>query len=360
MWLASLALRDVRNIERLELQLEPRLNVFVGQNAQGKTTLLESVGLLARGRSFRTDDVRAMIRRGAGALVASGEARTEGRHQTLEIEVGAGARRLGVDGHEVSPAEYHGRLEVVVYATDRLRVVRGGMRERRLYLDRGAAGLWPAYRRLLRDFEKALAQRNAALSRGSGDLEAWDERFCALAAELRLRRQEYADRLTRALRVGFQPDAEGYALRVEPEVRGRGAAELAQQLDAELKQARNSERRSGRTLRGPHRDAVALLLGGHDVADGSSGQARSFLLALTLATLDLFREERGDPAVALLDDLDSELDEPRLRDLCRAVGERGQALITTAHRGWATRLDGDARLYAVSDGRVEGAGWAQA
>jgi DNA replication and repair protein RecF len=360
MWLASLALRDVRNIEHLELPLEPRLNVFVGPNAQGKTTLLESVGLLARGRSFRTDDVRSMIRRGADTLIARGEAWRAGRRQQLEIEVGAGPRRLGVDGRDVSPGEYQGRLEVVVYSTDRLRVVRGGMRERRLYLDRGAAALWPAYRRLLRDFEKTLAHRNAALARGSGDLEAWDERFCALAAELRLRRQEYAERLTAALRDGFQPDAEAYAIRLAPEVSGVSVAELARRLDAELRAARAQERRCGRTLRGPQRDTVALLLGESDVAESSSGQARSFLLALTVATLDLFRQEQGDPAVALLDDLDSELDEDRLHQLCRAVGERGQALITTAHRGWAARLDGDARLYAVSGGRVEGAGWAQA
>jgi DNA replication and repair protein RecF len=354
MWLASLALRDVRNIERLELELEPSLNVFVGPNAQGKTTLLESVGLLARGRSFRTDDARAMIRRGAGSLVAAGEAQRDGRTQRLEVEVGRGARRLGVDGRDVSPREYHGRLEVVVYSTDRLRVVRGGMRERRLYLDRGASALWPAYRRLVRDFEKALAQRNAALARASGDLDAWDERFSALAAELRLRRQEYADRLTGALRGGFQPDAEAYAIRIEPAAAGVPAAELACRLDAELKQARAHERRCGRTLRGPQRDTVALLLGGSDVSEGSSGQARSFLLALTVATLDLYREERGAPAVALLDDLDSELDEDRLRQLCRAVGERGQALITTAHRGWAARLGGEARLFAVRSGLVEG------
>jgi DNA replication and repair protein RecF len=356
MWLASLELRDVRNIERVEIALEPSLNVFVGPNAQGKTTLLESVGLLARGRSFRTDDVRAMIRRGAEGLVATGEAQRDGRSQRLEVAVGRGSRRLGLEGREVSPREYHGRLEVVVYSTDRLRVVRGGMRERRLYLDRGAAVLWPAYRRLLRDFEKALAQRNAALMRGSADLDAWDERFCALAAELRLRRQEYAERITAALRGGFQPDAEAYAIRIEPCPVGVPGEELARRLDAELKQARALERRCGRTLRGPQRDAVALLLGGTDVSEGSSGQARSFLLALTVATLDLYQEEHGAPAVALLDDLDSELDEDRLRQLCGVVGERGQALVTTAHRGWAARLGGDVRLFDVRGGQVERAG----
>jgi DNA replication and repair protein RecF len=353
MWLRSLALRDVRNIERLELELEPSLNVFVGQNAQGKTTLLEAVGLLARGRSFRTDDVRNMIRRGAEGLLAAGEAHCDGRGQLLEVAVAQGARRLGVEGRDVSPREYGGRLEVVVYSTDRLRVVRGGMRERRLFLDRGAAVLWPAFRTLARDFEKVLAQRNAALLRGSADLDAWDERFCALASQLRLRRQEYAERLTAALRVGFQPDGEAYAIRIAPDVTGETAAGLARRLDAELKQARALERRCGRTLRGPQRDAVALLLGASDVAEGSSGQARSFLLALTVATLDLYREEHGACAVALLDDLDSELDEERLGRLCRAVGERGQALVTTAHRGWASRLPGEARLFEVRRGQVE-------
>jgi DNA replication and repair protein RecF len=162
--------RDLRNVREATLEFAPGLNVLVGRNAQGKTSLLEAVGLLARGRSFRTEQTETLIRRGAGGLRALGTAVAADRRTCLEVEVAPGLRRLVVDGREVPPREYHGRLEVVVYSTDRLRVVRGPMRERRQFLDRAGAALWPAYRQAVREFERVLAQRNAALEAGAKDL----------------------------------------------------------------------------------------------------------------------------------------------------------------------------------------------
>ena len=107
---------------------------------------------------------------------------------SLEVELRPGARVFRIDGREVPPREYHGRLEVVVYSTDRLRVVRGSMRDRRQFLDRQAAALWPSYRAETRGFERLLAQRNAALESRAADLDAWTERFVESGARLRRRR----------------------------------------------------------------------------------------------------------------------------------------------------------------------------
>ena len=111
--------RDLRNVKEASLELAPGLNVLVGRNAQGKTSLLEAVSLLARGRSFRTEETETLIRRGAGALRAQGTAMAPDRRTCLEVEIAPGTRRLSVDGREVPPREYHGRLEAVVYSTDR-------------------------------------------------------------------------------------------------------------------------------------------------------------------------------------------------------------------------------------------------
>jgi DNA replication and repair protein RecF len=350
-WVEDLAVRDFRNIREATLELHPGLNVFHGRNAQGKTSLLEAVGVLARGRSFRTEDAPSMIRHGAGALLARGrDGESAGRAQ-LEVELRPEKRVFRVDGRDVAPREYSGRLEVVVYSTDRLRVVRGSMRDRRQFLDRQAASLWPSYRAELRGFERLLAQRNAALESRAADLDVWTERFVESGARLRHRRWLYAERLTRALVEGFRPAGESYEVR--PSARPASEPEAGRELANELAQMGAHERATGRSLAGPQRDRVALLLDGRDAAEtASSGQARSLLLALALAVLRVYREETGRAAVALLDDLDSELDEGRAGALCEQVARRGQALVTSAHQRWAEGLRALGRVFQVTEGRV--------
>jgi DNA replication and repair protein RecF len=348
----QLTIRDLRNIHELTVRLHPGLNVFFGRNAQGKTSLLEGVGLVARGRSFRTEDAPTMIRRGAVALLARATAGEDEAMASLEVQLQPGRRAFRIDGREVPPREYHGRLEVVVYSTDRLRVARGTMRDRRQYLDRQAASLWPSYRGELREFERVLLQRNAALEARRPDEDAWTERFVQCGARLRHRRAAYAERLSHALASGFRPAGESY----EVSVRAQGGTEdeARTALLEELRAARERERAAGRSLAGPHRDAVALCVDGNDVAQGaSSGQARSLMLALALASLRVYREETGRAAVALLDDLDSELDEERAGALCAEVSRRGQALVTTAHPRWAESLRPLGRIYHVSEGAVQ-------
>ena len=349
-WVRRLRIRDLRNIHDETVDLHPGLNVFFGRNAQGKTSLLEAVGLVARGRSFRTDDAASLIRRGAAGLVARADAGDD-TPASLEVELQPERRTFRVDGRDVPPREYHGRLEVVVYSTERLRLVRGSMRDRRQFLDRQAAALWPSYRADLAAFERVLAQRNAALESRRRDEDVWTESFVDHGARLRHRRALFAARLTATLADGFRPRGERYEVRV----RSHGGSEEQERraLAEEVKEQLPRERAAARSLAGPHRDPVDLLLDGRDAAEGaSSGQARSLLLALALAGLRVYREESGRSAVALLDDLDSELDEERAGALCAEVAGRGQALVTSAHPRWAESLRPLGSIYHVSGGAV--------
>jgi hypothetical protein len=232
-WVREMRIRDLRNIQDETVELHPGLNVFFGRNAQGKTSLLEAVGLVARGRSFRTDDAPSMIRRGAAGLVARAQAGEATGTAALEVEIAPGRRSFRVDGRDVPPREYHGRLEVVVYSTDRMRVVKGSMRDRRQFLDRSAAALWPSYRGAVREFERVLVQRNAALEARRRDEAAWTERFVLCGARLRHRRAVYAARLTAALATGFRPAGESYEVLVpgsggqEPEEQAALAEEVS-------------------------------------------------------------------------------------------------------------------------------------
>jgi DNA replication and repair protein RecF len=346
-----LEVQDLRNIERADIELDPGLNVLFGRNAQGKTSVLEAVGLIARGRSFRTDDTRSLIRRGEEKLIARAVCVDEARQQGLQVEVGREGRRLLLDGRPVLASHYLGRLDAVVYSTDRLRVVQGSMRERRLFIDRSAAALSPTTRRLQRDFDRVLQQRNAALLTRDASLDSWQEPFTDLGARLRDRRQRYVERLDCALKDAPAIADELYAARVMPQHPDESAHRVG--LEAELSRIAQQERRRGHSLAGPHRDAIELTIDGRPVGPGSSaGQARSLLLALTLAVQELGRQERGTPPVVLLDDLDSELDDTRAGALCRLVAARGQTLISTAHPAWAERLRGQAQLFHVSEGRI--------
>ena len=223
----NLSVRDFRNIREAAVDLHPGLNVFHGRNAQGKTSLLEAVGVLARGRSFRTEDAPSMIRRGAGGLVARARGGESGSAASLEVELRPRARVFRIDGREVAPREYHGRLEVVVYSTDRLRVVRGSMRDRRQFLDRQAAALWPSYRAehaRLREAARA-AQRGAREPGGRPrrvDRAVRRERGAVAAAPARSTRRGSAARSAR----GSGRQGESYEIRTSarPGTRRRAGA----------------------------------------------------------------------------------------------------------------------------------------
>jgi DNA replication and repair protein RecF len=349
--LSHLEVKDFRNIQDARLELGSGLNVFAGPNAQGKTSLLEAVGFLARGRSFRTEDARTLIRRGAGSLCVGGQSSGEPSVR-LRARLDATSRAFSLDGRGASPAAYRGHLEVVVYSTDRLPTVRGPMRERRLFIDRSAAALSPAYRQLLRDYERVVRQRNAALDGRIAGLDAWDESLVILGARLRQRRGDYLSRLKAALQESFVVRNERYAIAARPEGAAATDAEARHRLERELSERRHDERRVRRSLVGPHRDEIFFTIDGVDAALGASaGQARSLLLALTLATLEVYRQEHGRPPVALLDDLDSELDDERASALCGQLAARGQTLVTTAHETWAVRVARAAHTYRVTEGR---------
>lgn len=352
MWLEELQVRDLRNIREVMLTLDPGLNVFAGRNAQGKTSLLEAVGLLARGRSFRTDETGSLIRRGCDRLESEGTVVRGGRRTRLFLELQQDERRLSVDGRVTRPGEYYGRLEVSVYSSDRLRAVRGTPRERRQFLDRSAAALWPSYRHLLRQYERALRHRNAALQQArAADAALWSEPFLEHGSRLRQQRAQFAVVLNQALASGPRPAEESYRAVVEPPE--TDLERQRERLARELEERAGHERRAGVSLVGPQRDAVAFQVNGRDAArEASSGQARSLLLAVSLAFLTLYRDETGEAALLLLDDLDSELDDERAAALCDQVRARGQALITTAHPTWAARVTRPGRLFQVSAGAV--------
>lgn len=342
-------IRNVRNIERAGIDLGPGLNVLVGGNAHGKTSVLEALGLAARGLSFRSEDTNEAVRAGERELsiAATLTPGTTG----LEFGLAEGERRFCVDGREVKAREYRGRMEVVVHWAQRLRLVRGTMRERRDYLDRMLAAQRPSHARAARDYGRIVGQRNAVLGTGAKGLEAWDERLIAEGARVRVGRAAFVRELN--LRLSAYRGPRGERFEVELQAQSEQEAEQRVDLEKSLAACRARERRVGRTLVGPHRDDVALRVGGREVCRGaSSGQARLLLLCLALSILGIYREQRHSAVVGLLDDVDAELEVERARAICRDAASSGQVVVTSARSDWLAGLDVSRQVFAVRDGRV--------
>ena len=271
----AMEIADLRNIREVRLELGPGLNVFVGRNAQGKTSLLEAVALLARGRSFRTEDMaHAHPPRGRARCRAPRRSRAhEGDGRALEVERPRRGRRLRVDGREVPPRAYQGRLEVVVYST---RPAEGGPRPHA----RAAAVRRPAGGRALAGLPRRRCASTSASSSSAtppSSAAARDLRGLGRAARARcgaapappprrLRRAAAA----RASPRGFRPGGERYAVAPARRRRASEAERAARAAPRSSRQrARDEQRGAAARLAGPHRDA-----GRRSPIDGAGRGAR--------------------------------------------------------------------------------------
>jgi DNA replication and repair protein RecF len=360
---AGLSTRSFRNLADGRVELAAGLTVAHGPNGAGKTNLLEALFFALTGRSCRTRREREMIAFGEGL------ARTE---VELEPEVGEtdepfsmlasvtaeDGRRRRTAGREVTPEDDRRRPAVSVFMPDRLALVKGPPSPRRAHLDRLAAAVWPARAEARTAYSRALAQRNALLSRvrrgGSATgLAAWDLELARTAVPLVAARAAAAE----ALATPFAASAEALGLRGEialvyrPRTGEAGEAEIA----AELATRQAADVARGFTGWGPHRDEVELRRDGRSLRRyGSQGQQRLALLALLFAEREALQAARRRLPLMLLDDVMSELDPERRVRLVELLDDGGQALITTTESAHVP--DGEAhRRMLVEDGRATAA-----
>ena len=359
MHVSHLSLSDFRSWPELELALAPGTTALVGANGQGKTNLVEALGYVATLGSHRVATDAPLVRAGTERAVVRARVERDGRSTLVEIEVNPGkANRARINRGPVPRArEVLGTLRTVLFAPEDLALVRGEPAERRRFLDDLLVASVPRYAGVRADYERVLKQRNALLktaflarraSRGSTGgadmrtLDVWDSHLATAGAELLGARLALVAALrpevARAYREvsDAQGEAElsyrsslGEALDVEaPESRDREV--LLAALLSELARVRPQEVERGTSLVGPHRDELALVLGGLPVKGyASHGESWSFALALRLASYALLRADGGEP-VLVLDDVFAELDTGRRYRLAGLVSGAEQVLVTAA------------------------------
>ncbi|HEV8628026.1 MAG TPA: DNA replication/repair protein RecF [Acidimicrobiia bacterium] len=351
MQLAHLWLTDFRGHQASEVEVGPGITVFAGGNAQGKTTVLEAVGWLARMSSFRGAPDSALVRVGCERAIVRAEIvpanrGPEVRPDLIEAEiVAAGRNRVLLNRKPLPRArDLLGTLRVTVFAPDDLRLVKAGPAERRTELDDLLVALSPRYDAVQSDYERVLKHRNAWLRTWSraddpATLDVWDEQLVRAGAELVRGRLKLLDRLAAPLGKAYG-DVAGAAADVSGAYEAAWAGdvtldetrldEVAPLLAVAVARSRSADLERRLTLVGPHRDDWRLSIDGLDARRfASQGEQRSLALALRLAGHVVISDVVGEPPVLLLDDVFSELDETRANNLVAHM-PIAQALVTTA------------------------------
>jgi len=354
--LAHLRLRDFRNYARLDVDFSPGFHLLLGDNAQGKTNILEAIYLMATLRSFRGVGGAQMIRHGQKGYFVGGNTIGQGEHE-IKMFWSASERKLALDGQPVKRlADYLGTLRAVVFCTEDLHLVKGSARARRRFLDLLLAQTQPAYLPLLQRYMRAVRARNALLKHRSTDeatLDSFSRELVELGNQLVRMRTELAPKFSPLARLAYRRisnDAEELRIEYLPSVKKDFAVELAQ--------SRNRERTYRSTLVGPHRDDVRLLLNEKSAAQfGSEGQKRTLAIALKMAQAEYLTGLHGSAPVLLIDDVMGELDVKRrsgfLPLLEQARKTSGQVFMTATEENWPSELGKDLQRWQVQAGNLK-------
>ena len=359
MIVTNLQLTNFRSYEACALAPCEGVNVLLGDNGQGKTNVLEALYLTCTGRSHRTRQDRELIRWGADfAGVKVDTQRRDGGHDVEILMPAAGRRRLKIAGQEASRSgELMGHVTGVLFSPEDLKTVKDGPSERRRFVDMALSQVRPAYYYALQRYARALKQRGEALKAIAvqpalmATLDAWDEQLAQAGSELMRHRREYVARLS-ALAADIHREIsdgrEALEIRYLPSV---SLGDDAQALLEALFAARETDARRLTTSVGAHRDDVALLIGGRDVrAFGSQGQQRTAALAMRLAELSVMRDVLDEWPMLMLDDVMSELDPSRRRQLVGRLSGIQTFITCTDENDLAGAEIG--RAWRVKDGQL--------
>jgi DNA replication and repair protein RecF len=370
--LLDLELTSWRNLAACVVEPGPFINVFHGDNAQGKTNLIEGIFYVATLRTFRPGRRSQLTRWGGPDFRLRARAEVDQRIVTFEVGWVDGERRLVVDGAPVDSSDaYFGGFNVVLFTPEHLALVRGEPAGRRSFVDRALFNVDAAQLQVVRHYNRVLRERNALLKRSLGSpvdatlLEALDEQLARAGAELVVRRLELLEELSPVLaRVHAELTGGGKTLQMRYRARGLSDAQAETQpvrdelawttlLGEALRRRRSEDLRRGFTGLGPHADDVALLLDDRSARlVASQGEARTIVLALKLAEVRWIDDRRNEPPVLLLDDMGSELDRDRRRVLFDYIGRmQCQTFVTTVDRQWVMSGENN-KYFQIVEGEV--------
>ena len=369
MFIKQIQLKNYRNYHQLDVNFENKVNVIIGENAQGKTNLLEAIYLLAFTKSYRTSNDRELIRWNEEFAKITGKLmKKQDRTVPLELIFHKSGKKAKLNHLEQKRlSEYIGAMNIVMFAPEDLALVKGSPQARRRFIDMELGQIEPMYLYHLGQYQKLLKQRNHMLKQLQYDkgsditfLHILTEQLVKHAAAILKKRFDFLTLLRKwAQPIHYQISRELEDLRIvydsSVEVLEQDDEEkLEQKYTEAFAKSEQNELRRGTTMVGPHRDDLIFYINDKDVKlFGSQGQQRTTALSLKLAEIDLIYDQIGEYPILLLDDVLSELDDFRQSHLLSTIQGKVQTFVST------TNIDGihhdtleQASIYRVENGNL--------
>jgi len=353
MALQHLEIQHLRNIEQTKLEFSPSVNLIIGPNASGKTSLLEAISLICQGRSFRTTRIDQLIQHQQNGMLLVAHHEQDNEKQIIGLARENRKTRVKINGQAISKTtELAGRIPLFILIPESHELLDSGPKMRRQYLDWGVFHVEHQYLDIWKQYHRILRQRNSALRRNrtKQEIQAWDLPLIEKAELLHRFRQDYIDELSPVLaKYGEQLIDENPQFAYQPGWEKKdGSLDLAGQLSEGFSQ----DQERGFTRLGPHRADIKIKISGKAVQTVfSRGQQKLLICAMTLAQLKL----QPVDSILLVDDLPAELDPQRRAILMNALKETGAQVFVTATEPDLIELSGwsEPKMFHVKHGSFQ-------
>ena len=353
MWIKNIKIQNFRNYEKQEINLNKNINIFYGENAQGKTNIIEAIFLGSMGKSFRAKKDSEMIRLGENQATIELEYEKSDRDGKIKINLNR-QKSIYLNGIKIKKlSELLGNIHIVIFTPDDIDILKGGPQNRRKFLDIMISQLRPNYMHLLNLYLKTIEQRNNYLkqikeeNKDENLLEIWDEKLAEYSIQICKYRTEYIKKIKNKIEKIHGEITNGKEkLEIEYLTECKEKTEFLNLL----KQRRKLDIIKGFTTKGVHRDDFVIYINKKELSTyGSQGQHRTAILSLKLSELNVIYDEIGEYPILLLDDFMSELDSNRIKSLLENIKET-QVIITCTDKLDIENLN--FLEYNVKDGKI--------
>ncbi|MDQ0257558.1 DNA replication and repair protein RecF [Evansella vedderi] len=370
MFIKQITLRDYRNYDHLALNFENKVNVIIGENAQGKTNLMEAIYVLAMAKSHRTPKDKELIRWDQSFAKVKGH--LENRNGPLDMEVVFSHKGKKVKLNKLEKkrlSEYIGTCNMVMFAPEDLNLVKGSPQLRRRFLDMEMGQINSVYLYHLSQYHRVLKQRNQWLKdvlqkkqkQDNTMLDVITDQLIQSACQVLQKRFAFVKKLetwAKPIHKEISRGKESLEVKYIPSIHVSDDMDLSTMrivVEEEFQRLRDRELKRGTTLAGPHRDDLQFVVNNKDIqVFGSQGQQRTTALSIKLAEIELIYEKMGEYPILLLDDVLSELDDYRQSHLLNTIQGKVQTFVTTTSvNGIHHQTLKEAQMYEVHDGKIE-------